>query len=79
MRRVFDLAYLVVGGLGVLLILYVGLVPRTPPSSDCGCVNKATCTEPCSSCCGPHGLEDCFKNPSPTAAASGSCCGGHPR
>ncbi len=34
-------------------------------ASHCGCMNKASCTEPCSSCCGPNGYADCFANPSP--------------
>lgn len=34
-------------------------------SSDCGCVHKDKCQEPCVNCCGPNGYADCFKNPSP--------------
>lgn len=33
--------------------------------NDCGCVNWKQCSTPCSGCCGPDGMYDCFKNPKP--------------
>jgi hypothetical protein len=76
MRAFFALfcAALVLAGLAAALTLEPELVHarvrvRRKGSTHCGCVNKDSCTEPCSAGCGPNGYADCFKNPSPTSCA----------
>lgn len=74
---------IVVGFVVALAIAATVVVHGAPPAlGHCGCMASRPdgCTEPCSSCCGPGGYADCFKNPGPTVAAtrSSSCCGkGH--
>lgn len=33
--------------------------------SDCGCLHRDECHVPCTTCCGPNGMESCFQNPGP--------------
>ena len=50
----------------LLVLLAIVTAERNARMSHCGCVNKANCTEPCSTCCGPNGYQYCFAHPSPT-------------
>jgi hypothetical protein len=58
-KKVILLVLLLVGGASLWL--------KGPAPVDCGCVNRKTCVEPCSFCCGPGGIAACFSNLDPSA------------
>ena len=61
--------------IAVALMILVGTIVRTfgPVAggglelTHCGCAaSKNGCEEPCTACCGPEGMKDCWKNPNPS-------------